>query len=318
MLVGPGKESGDKSVIVGQAAHISAAQPGGPRFAPTMTAEERRSALKNGIWMCGHHADLIDKNNGSGYATELLWKWRDLRESEARSELEGVAATPGGPGSDEPVPVEHRDELRAVAGEVSRWVEIQADIRWPRPPSVVRAFRRHFPELAIELDRYDQRIAERDVIARELCDEAWALAKERHLDQDPFNVNPLFLYGVVCDQARLRPVDDSDPVFHEVLEWLHIGAFATINLATSQNVGGDKAKVIALLKDARSKPAFWELASEAQDVLVAPQSVSSQAARDPRLTRNPRRGPVRHVWGVERLVDGERPLSPTRVFGDEG
>ena len=81
-------------------------------------------------------------------------------------------------------------------------------------------------------------------------------------------MNPLFLYGVVCDQARLRPVDDSDPVFHEVLEWLHIGAFATINLATSQNVGGDKAKVIALLKDARSKPAFWELASEAQDVLL--------------------------------------------------
>lgn len=49
------------SVNLGEAAHIAAAQPNGPRYDPNMTSEERQDA-ENGIWMCRTHAALIDRD----------------------------------------------------------------------------------------------------------------------------------------------------------------------------------------------------------------------------------------------------------------
>ena len=57
--------SGDESEInLGTAAHICAAAPGGPRYDPNMTREERRSA-RNGIWMCRLHGTAVDLHDPS-------------------------------------------------------------------------------------------------------------------------------------------------------------------------------------------------------------------------------------------------------------
>ena len=45
--------------MIGIAAHICAAAPGGPRYDPTMTPEQR-SSIENGIWVCRTHSGVID------------------------------------------------------------------------------------------------------------------------------------------------------------------------------------------------------------------------------------------------------------------
>ncbi len=58
---GPQKTHKDKPIIIGQAAHICAASPGGPRHDPNMT-EAQRSSIENGIWLCNNCAKLIDRD----------------------------------------------------------------------------------------------------------------------------------------------------------------------------------------------------------------------------------------------------------------
>ena len=64
--------------IVGVAAHITAAAPGGPRYDPLMKREERSSEL-NGIWMCQTHAKFVD-DNPSVCAIDELQRWKRLHE----------------------------------------------------------------------------------------------------------------------------------------------------------------------------------------------------------------------------------------------
>lgn len=59
ITVGPSNESADAINNTGIAAHIAAASPGGRRFDPKQTSEQR-SSIDNGIWLCSYHADLID------------------------------------------------------------------------------------------------------------------------------------------------------------------------------------------------------------------------------------------------------------------
>lgn len=66
---------------VGAACHISAAAPGGPRYDPNLSSEQRRHP-DNGIWMCRTHGDEID-NDTTRFPTDLLSKWK--REAEART-----------------------------------------------------------------------------------------------------------------------------------------------------------------------------------------------------------------------------------------
>lgn len=68
----------NKRVTIGEAAHICAAAPGGPRYDETMTPAERKSA-SNGIWMCSTHARLIDKDVAR-HPVELLRKWKSDAE----------------------------------------------------------------------------------------------------------------------------------------------------------------------------------------------------------------------------------------------
>ena len=74
-------ETDAKSVNIGEAAHIAAAQPGGPRYDESMTPEERRDA-NNGIWMCRTHAALIDRDV-KRYTTDKLLDWKYAAEDRA-------------------------------------------------------------------------------------------------------------------------------------------------------------------------------------------------------------------------------------------
>lgn len=61
---------------MGQAAHITAASLGGPRFDPTLSAEER-NAIGNAIWLCLSCARLIDIDQAKYPAAKLRdWKQR--------------------------------------------------------------------------------------------------------------------------------------------------------------------------------------------------------------------------------------------------
>jgi hypothetical protein len=80
---GPGDDP-DESAHFGQAAHIAAAAPGGPRYDSEMTSEQRRS-FANGIWLCCNHATEIDANRAA-FSPELLRTWKSLAEQRARDE----------------------------------------------------------------------------------------------------------------------------------------------------------------------------------------------------------------------------------------
>jgi hypothetical protein len=75
------------SARAGDAAHITAAAPGGPRYDPTLTSEQRRSAA-NGIWMCGTHARLIDRDVHR-YTADDLRRMKAEHEAWVTSLIEG-------------------------------------------------------------------------------------------------------------------------------------------------------------------------------------------------------------------------------------
>ncbi|NVZ90461.1 hypothetical protein HX813_19700 [Pseudomonas yamanorum] len=75
----------DSVTNIGEAAHICAASPGGPRYDPNMTAVERES-FSNGIWLCATHAREIDRDV-AGHSVELLHQWKRDSERISKSEL---------------------------------------------------------------------------------------------------------------------------------------------------------------------------------------------------------------------------------------
>jgi hypothetical protein len=83
ITVGPGIASSEAVVQAGEAAHISGASPGpgGARYDVTLTSVQRRH-IDNGIWMCGHHATVVD-NDEKRYPRELLIAWK--KEAEERA-----------------------------------------------------------------------------------------------------------------------------------------------------------------------------------------------------------------------------------------
>jgi len=78
--------SDSKATLVGVAAHVCAASPGGPRYDSSMTDEDRRSP-ENGIWLCPNCATEVDKDPAR-FRVSLLRKWKDDAESEALKLLE--------------------------------------------------------------------------------------------------------------------------------------------------------------------------------------------------------------------------------------
>ena len=76
-----------KAICIGQAAHIAAAAPDGPRYNPTMTVEERTSAV-NGMWLCSNCHLIIDRNPAE-YPIEKLNAIKREAEDEAKKEMDG-------------------------------------------------------------------------------------------------------------------------------------------------------------------------------------------------------------------------------------
>jgi hypothetical protein len=117
---------GKGEISIGVASHICAAAPGGPRYDPNMTPEERRS-VDNGMWLCDAHGRAVDAAD-SKFTVEELQKWKRLTDEDSwRSVMENVAY---GPGMRPPTPDALRDRLRAAA--TADLTVFQRTERWPR------------------------------------------------------------------------------------------------------------------------------------------------------------------------------------------
>jgi len=68
----------DKSVTLGEAAHIRAAQRGEARYVASMTDEER-GHIGNGIWVCRQCHKIIDSDD-SRYTIEIVQALKDRHE----------------------------------------------------------------------------------------------------------------------------------------------------------------------------------------------------------------------------------------------
>jgi len=103
MITSGPKTDPSGSINLGVAAHITAAAPGGPRYDPSLTPEERASG-DNGIWLCLTHSVLIDRDIAEDgvtpYTADLLRQWKRDAEAAARARLEGKSTTP----ADKPQP----------------------------------------------------------------------------------------------------------------------------------------------------------------------------------------------------------------------
>lgn len=82
---GPHSEP-ERTISIGVAAHITAAAPGGKRYNPALTSEERKS-INNGVWLCQSCSRLIDTDE-QRYSVELLEKWRRQAEAEVLKLME--------------------------------------------------------------------------------------------------------------------------------------------------------------------------------------------------------------------------------------
>jgi hypothetical protein len=78
LTVGPSEDRATATTMVGVAAHITAAAPGGPRYDAPLSREERKSE-RNGLWACQTHGKLID-DNASVHTVEELRRFKKQHE----------------------------------------------------------------------------------------------------------------------------------------------------------------------------------------------------------------------------------------------
>lgn len=117
-----------RALSIGEAAHISGASPGGPRFDSSLTPVDRASP-ENAIWLCRSCAALIDRDEAR-FTTQLLKSWKDQVERQASK------AIAGGTGFRPIAPSELRQELslpeaaalRAIEDEFQCHVELNASV----------------------------------------------------------------------------------------------------------------------------------------------------------------------------------------------
>lgn len=85
LTIGPSSEP-DKTISIGVAAHITAAQPGGPRYDSNLSSAERQNP-DNGIWCCFSCSKLVDSDNAY-FTVDFLRAWKRVSEEAARLEIE--------------------------------------------------------------------------------------------------------------------------------------------------------------------------------------------------------------------------------------
>jgi len=78
LTVGPSEDRKSRITMVGVAAHITAAAPGGPRYDAGLSPEERRSE-GNGLWVCQTHGKMID-DTASRHTVDQLKRWKKQHE----------------------------------------------------------------------------------------------------------------------------------------------------------------------------------------------------------------------------------------------
>lgn len=78
---------GSGTINIGEAAHITAAEPGGARYDSTLSVEQRKSE-SNGIWLCRNHAAMIDRDE-KYFTVDLLHRWKADAEREANARIQG-------------------------------------------------------------------------------------------------------------------------------------------------------------------------------------------------------------------------------------
>ena len=90
LTVGPARDP-EKADTTGVAAHIyGAALSGlGPRGSRELTPQELRSQ-QNAIWLCEHHASLVDKRQGEDFSPETLHSYKALHETRIAHEHAGI------------------------------------------------------------------------------------------------------------------------------------------------------------------------------------------------------------------------------------
>lgn len=82
------------TIDLGEAAHITAASPGGPRYDPLLTSKQRKDH-SNGIWLCGTHAKLVDSDE-LHFAVEELRAWSIDRIRDDYGHVESERRHPDG------------------------------------------------------------------------------------------------------------------------------------------------------------------------------------------------------------------------------
>lgn len=75
--VGPNEDE-VKATVIGEAAHIYAAKPSGPRYQKLMT-DTARAEITNGIWLCRNCHKMID-SDPERFPADLLFAWREDHE----------------------------------------------------------------------------------------------------------------------------------------------------------------------------------------------------------------------------------------------
>jgi hypothetical protein len=122
---------GNGVIMIGRAAHITAAASGGPRYDFRLTPAERKS-VNNGIWLCATCANLIDADE-SAFSEEQIREWKRTAQKRARLELvlSHARSGPGAPFGAEEI----ADALALVTHAAQTRLETLRRIAtWPRHP----------------------------------------------------------------------------------------------------------------------------------------------------------------------------------------
>jgi len=82
--------SEDKTISIGEGAHICAASPNGPRFDISMSDTERKSS-DNGIWLCAICATKIDRDL-ERFSVDVLRHWKKNAEYKAQTQLDNPSS----------------------------------------------------------------------------------------------------------------------------------------------------------------------------------------------------------------------------------
>lgn len=82
---------GTGEISIGQASHICAAAPGGPRYDAQMTPDER-TAADNGVWLCDVRGRAVDPKD-SKFTVEELRGWKRQTNEDWRCELPDLTMT---------------------------------------------------------------------------------------------------------------------------------------------------------------------------------------------------------------------------------